>query len=119
MDLFARLDRVVPGFSRALYDLVMDPHSWVPYADTRATLEAVRARGLRVGVVSNVPADLRPVFAKHGLDRLVDSYTHSSDVGAEKPSPAIFLAAAQPLGAQPSETLMGAANTRDRRPESP
>ena len=105
-DLFARLDRVVPGLSRALYERVMDPHSWVPFADTRAALEAVRRRGLKVGVVSNVPADLRPVFAKHGLDGLVDSYTHSYEVGAEKPDPAIFLAATKSLGVKPGETLM-------------
>src|SRR2546423_11590090 len=84
----------------------MDPQSWVPYADTRAPLGAVRRRGLKVGVVSNVPADLRPVFGKHGLDSLVDSYTHSFEVGAEKPDPAVFLAAAKSLGGKPSETLM-------------
>ncbi len=106
MELFARADEVVPGVSRELYERVMDPHSWVPYADTRATLETIRGRGLRVGVVSNVPADLRPVFAKHGLDGLVDSFTHSFEVGAEKPDPAIFLAAAKSLGVGPSETLM-------------
>ena len=117
MDLFAQLDRVVPGVSRALYDRVMDPHSWVPYADTRATLEAVRRRGLRVGVVSNVPADLRPVFAKHRLDGLVDSYTHSFEVGAEKPDPAIFLAAAKSLGVKPSETLMVGDHEVDRGAE--
>jgi putative hydrolase of the HAD superfamily len=49
---------------------------------------------------------LRPVFAKHGLDRLVDSFTHSFEVGAEKPDPAIFLAAAKSLGVTPRETLM-------------
>ena len=106
MELFARADRVVPGLSRELYERVMDPHSWVPYADTPATLRAVRDRGLRVGVVSNVPVDLRPVFAKHGLDGLVDSFTHSFEVGAEKPDPAIFLAAAKSLGVAPNETLM-------------
>jgi putative hydrolase of the HAD superfamily len=116
-DLFSRLDRVVPGLSRALYEQVMDPHSWVPYADTRATLEAVRRRGLRVGVVSNVPADLRPVFAKHGLDGLVDSYTHSFEVGAEKPDPAIFLEAAKSLGVKPNETLMVGDHEVDRGAE--
>jgi FMN phosphatase YigB (HAD superfamily) len=106
MDLFSRLDRIVPGVSRALYEGVMNPDAWVPYADTSATLEAVNGRGLKVGVVSNVPADLRPVFAKHGLDGLVDSYTHSFEVGVQKPDPAIFLAAAKSLGVKPSETLM-------------
>jgi HAD superfamily hydrolase (TIGR01509 family) len=117
MDLFARLERVVPGVSRALYERVMDPHSWVPYADARPTLEAVRGRGLKVGVVSNVPADLRPVFAKHRLDTLVDSYTHSFEVGAEKPSPTIFLAAAKSLGVKPNETLMVGDHEVDRGAE--
>ena len=105
-ELFRRADRVAPGLSAALYERVMDPHSWVPYADTAPVLRELRARGLRIGVVSNVPADLRPVFAKHGLDALVDSFTHSFEVGAEKPDPAIFLAAARSLGVAPSETLM-------------
>ena len=116
-DLFGQLDRVVPGLSRALYERVMDPQSWVPFADTRVTLEAVRRRGLKVGVVSNVPADLRPVFATHGLDGLVDSYTHSFDVGLEKPDPAIFLAAAKSLGVKPSETLMVGDHEVDRGAE--
>jgi HAD superfamily hydrolase (TIGR01509 family) len=105
-DLFARLDGLVPGMSRALYEQVMDPYSWIPFADTRSTLEAVRRRGLKVGVVSNVPADLQPVFAKHGLDRLVNSYTHSFEVGAQKPDPAVFLAAARSLRVAPREALM-------------
>ena len=117
VDLFSRFESVVPGVSRALYERVMDPRSWVPYADTRATLEAVRRRGLKVGVVSNVPADLRPVFAAHGLDGLVDSYTHSFEVGAEKPNPAIFLAAAKSLGVNPGETLMVGDHEVDRGAE--
>lgn len=117
MDLFSQLDGELPGLSRALYERVMDPHSWVPYADTRATLEAVRRRGLKVGVVSNVPADLRPVFATHKLDSLVDSYTHSFEVGAEKPDPAIFVAAAKSLGVKPNETLMVGDHEVDRGAE--
>jgi HAD superfamily hydrolase (TIGR01509 family) len=117
VDLFSRFEAVVPGLSRALYERVMDPRSWVPYADTRATLEAVRRRGLKVGVVSNVPADLRPVFAAHGLEGLVDSFTHSFEVGAEKPDPAIFLAAAKSLGVKPNETMMVGDHEVDRGAE--
>jgi len=117
VDLFSRYEGVVPGLARALYERVMDPRSWVPYADTRATLEAVRRRGMKVGVVSNVPADLRPVFATHGLDGLVDSYTHSFEVGAEKPDPAIFLAAARSLGVKPNETMRVGDHEVDRGAE--
>ena len=34
------------------------------------------------------------------------SFTHSFEVGAEKPDPRIFLAAARSLGVRPEETLM-------------
>ena len=113
--LFARADRVAPGVSHALYERVMDPASWVPFADTRPTLEALRRRGVKMGVVSNVPRDLRPVFktgiepassAGGGMADLVDAFTHSFEVGAEKPDPAIFRAACRALGVAPAETLM-------------
>jgi len=60
----------------------------------------------RIGIVSNVPRDLRPIFAAHGLADLIDAFTHSFEVGAEKPDPAIFLRATEALGTAPSETLM-------------
>jgi HAD superfamily hydrolase (TIGR01549 family) len=66
----------------------------------------LRARGIRIGIVSNVPQDLRPIFLAHGLADLVDSFTHSFEVGAEKPDPLIFLRACESLGTKPGETLM-------------
>ena len=105
-DLFGRADRVAPGLSRVLYEKVMDPNAWLPFADTGPVLRALRERGLRIGVVINVPAELRTVFAKHGLDRYVDAFTLSYEVGVQKPDPAIFTAAADALGVRPEETLM-------------
>ncbi|HET8569411.1 MAG TPA: HAD-IA family hydrolase [Candidatus Limnocylindria bacterium] len=104
--LFERADAEVPGLGRALYERVMDPAAWVPYPDTGPTLRALRRRGVKVGIVSNVPRDLRDVFAKHGLRDLVDEFTHSFEVGAEKPDPRIFRAACERLGVRPEETLM-------------
>lgn len=104
--LFERANTAVPGVARILYERVMDPRAWIPYPDTASTLRALRARGTRIGVVSNVPRDLRPIFAAHGLDHLVDTFTHSFEVGAEKPDPAIFLRACEALGTKPGETLM-------------
>jgi HAD superfamily hydrolase (TIGR01509 family) len=117
IDLFRRADSVVPGLGEELYRKVMDPLSWVPFADTAAVLRQLRSRGVRIGVVSNVPADLRAVFAKHGLADLVDSFTHSYEVGAEKPDPAIFLAAARSLEVAPSGTLMVGDHPVDRGAE--
>ena len=104
--LFKTADRHIPGIGRALYDRVMDPAAWVPYPDTGPTLRALRERGVKVAIVSNVPRDLSDVFAAHGLASYVDAFVHSFQVGAEKPDPRIFLAACERIGTAPSVTLM-------------
>jgi HAD superfamily hydrolase (TIGR01509 family) len=104
--LFQRANALVPDVASTLYDRVMDPRAWIPYPDTAPTLRALRGRGIRIGIVSNVPQDLRPIFAVQGLADLVDAFTHSFEVGAEKPDPAIFLSACRALGTSPAETLM-------------
>ena len=104
--LFTRADAAVPDIARTLYERVMDPRAWIPYPDTEPTLRALRARGRRIGIVSNVPQDLRPIFAAHGIAGLVDAFTHSFEAGVEKPDPAIFLRACEALGTRPAETLM-------------
>ena len=104
--LFERADSAVPGIASTLYERVMDPHAWIPYPDTAPTLRALRAREIKIGIVSNVPQDLRPILATHGLQGLVDAFTHSFEVGVEKPDPAIFVRACERLGTKPEETLM-------------
>lgn len=104
--LFERADSAVPGIAPTLYERVMDPRAWIPYPDTAPTLRALRARGIKIGIVSNVPQDLRPIFAAHALADLVDAFTHSFEVGVEKPDPRIFLRACEALGTTPPETLM-------------
>ncbi len=104
--LFERANAAVPGIAPTLYERVMDPRAWIPYPDTAPTLRALRARGIKIGIVSNVPQDLRPIFAAHRLADLVDAFTHSFEVGVEKPDPAIFLRACEALGTKPAETLM-------------
>jgi HAD superfamily hydrolase (TIGR01509 family) len=89
-----------------LYDRHMAPSAWRPYPDTAEVLAALRARGVRVAVVSNIGWDLRPVFAAHGLEDLVDAFVLSFECGRQKPDPAIFRAACEELGVPPQETLM-------------
>ncbi len=104
--LFQTADHHVPGIGRALYERVMDPSAWLPYPDTAPTLRALRDRGVKVAIVSNVPRDLSDVFAAHGLAAYVDAFVHSFQVGAEKPDPRIFLAACERIGTAPTATLM-------------
>lgn len=96
----------VEGLADALYDRVTVPDGWVPYTDTEATLRALRAAGVSVGVVSNIGFDIRPHFAAWGLSDLVDAFVLSYEVGRCKPDPGIFLRACGMLGVDPERTLM-------------
>ena len=108
LDLFARANATVPGIDRVLYDRVMDPAGWLPYPDARPTLETLRERGVRTGIVSNHVYDPGSCFAANDLDRFIDGYTLSYEVGAPKPSPLIFAAACHRLGvAAPSALMVG------------
>ena len=96
----------VEGLADALYDRLLGPAGWLPYADTEPTLRTLHEAGVRVAVVSNIGFDIRPHFAAWGLDALVDAYVLSYEVGRCKPDPAIFLRACGMVGADPERTLM-------------
>lgn len=104
--LFAPADEIAPGLADVLYERVMHPSGWRPYPDTADALRALRSRGLRTGIVSNVAYDIRPIFAPHGLAELVDVFVLSFEHGAAKPAASLFAAACRELGTAPAETLM-------------
>ncbi|MEH0468421.1 HAD-IA family hydrolase [Streptomyces sp. B21-097] len=95
-----------PALHDALYDRHMTPAAWSPYPDALAVLSGLREHGLRVGVISNIGWDLRPVFREHGLDAYVDTYTLSYEHGVQKPDARLFTIACEELGADPRTTLM-------------
>ena len=96
----------VEGLADALYDRLLGPAGWLPYADAEATLRSLHDRGVRVAVVSNVGFDIRPHFAAWGLAGMIDAFALSYEVGRTKPDPAIFLRACGMLGVDPERTLM-------------
>jgi HAD superfamily hydrolase (TIGR01509 family) len=96
----------VEGLADALYERLLGPDGWLPYPDTEPTLRTLHDAGLKVGVVSNIGFDIRPHFAAWGLNRLVDAFVLSYEVGRCKPDPAIFLSACAVLGTAPERTLM-------------
>ena len=104
--LFAQADVHRPGISALLYERVMDHTRWEPFPDAEAVLRELKRRGLRVGIVSNVAEDLRPVFAQRGWTDLVDGFAHSFEHGVEKPDPALFVAACTAIGTTPDRTLV-------------
>ncbi|MCX5264166.1 HAD family hydrolase [Streptomyces sp. NBC_00199] len=95
-----------PALHDALYDRHRTPAAWSPYPDAHEVLKGLRERGSRVGVVSNIGWDLRPVFRAHGLDRYVDAYVLSYEHGVQKPDPRLFTVACEALDADPRSTLM-------------
>ncbi|MBC9717555.1 HAD-IA family hydrolase [Streptomyces sp. TRM66268-LWL] len=95
-----------PGLHDALYNRHMTPPAWGPYPDTAAVLAGLRERGIRVGVLSNIGWDLRPVFREHGLDQYVDTYVLSYEHGIQKPDPRLFGIALEQLGVAPEDALM-------------
>jgi HAD superfamily hydrolase (TIGR01509 family) len=81
----------LPGHqAEVLYERVIDPASWTPYPDTAAVLAGLHRQGIKTAVVSNIAFDVRPAFEVIGAAADVDEFVLSFEVGAVKPSPAIF-----------------------------
>ena len=78
------------------------------HPEAHGLLEAVRARGLRIGIVSNTfdPPDLvHADLASDGVSERVDAVVFSSEVGMRKPAAEIYQAALGQLGVQPADAL--------------
>lgn len=89
----------------ALYERVIDPSSWTVYPDTAEVLGGLRRRGIKIAVVSNIAFDVRPAFEAIGAADDVE-FVLSFEVGAVKPSPAIFQTALTRLGVAPEYAVM-------------
>ena len=84
---------------------LLDAIRFDPYPDTVPALGELRARGLRVLVVSNWDVSLPRVLERCGIAGLIDATVTSAEVGARKPDPAIFLTALELTGSTPDEAL--------------
>jgi putative hydrolase of the HAD superfamily len=79
-----------------------------PLSGAKETLQALRARGLKIGLISNTMwpgryhlADL----ARHGLVKHFHHTLFSADVGVWKPHPEIFYRSLAALGVAPHEAI--------------
>jgi putative hydrolase of the HAD superfamily len=80
--------------------------SWEAYPDVEPMLDAVRAQGVRIGVVSDWGSNLRGILAGLGLDRHLDFVLPSGAVGVAKPNPALFRMALEAVDVSASEAVM-------------
>ena len=77
--------------------------------EIRLALEALRGRGLRIGIVCDVGFSggglLRDLLAREGLLGCFDGWAFSDEIGHYKPAPQPFEAALASLGARPEEAM--------------
>ncbi|HEX2506620.1 MAG TPA: HAD family hydrolase [Gaiellaceae bacterium] len=81
------------------------------YDDAPPAIAALRAHGLRIGLISNTGRDLDAFVRHFGLD--VDAWISSGVHGKVKPSPTIFRAVLEMLEAEPAEAAMVGDSPRD------
>lgn len=88
-----------------LYRRFGDPEVWRFYDDVDSVLRELRARGLKVGVISNWDTRLKGISDGLGLTALVDFLVISAEAGVRKPDPRIFRMALDRAGVLPEEAV--------------
>jgi putative hydrolase of the HAD superfamily len=77
------------------------------FPDAVATLEALRAREVALGLVTNGDArEQREKIARHGLERFFDTILIEGEFGTGKPEPVVFLHVLDQLGVAPADAAM-------------
>jgi putative hydrolase of the HAD superfamily len=79
--------------------------AWEVYPEVPAVLDALRAGGVRVGVISNWDTRLPELLRQLDLARRFDALVYSSAVGVEKPDSRIFRRALRELGVEAGAAL--------------
>ena len=75
------------------------------FDDAIGFLEALRARGIRIAIVSNCTETTRPLLVKLGVDALADVMVLSCEAGSAKPDARIFHQALDQLGVPPQAAV--------------
>jgi putative hydrolase of the HAD superfamily len=91
--------------SDALVSVLLQTLEFSVFDDVLPALAALRARGLRLVVVSNWDVSLVDVLERVGLAPWFDGVVTSAQVGARKPAPAIFERALHLAGVAPDRAV--------------
>jgi len=80
---------------------------WRPFPDTYATLDALRDRGYRLGIVSNArdAGNVHRLIDNNRLRPWFDPILISAEFGVRKPNPRIFNAVLEAWGIGPDEAI--------------
>ncbi len=89
----------------AIYEHFATPAPWRLFEDVLPVLATLRARSLRLAVVSNWDERLRPLLRELRLDVHFDAFAISHETGCTKPAREIFQHAAAELAVRPGHIL--------------
>ena len=92
-------------FADELLDSAHGANFQAVFADCVPALQALQARGKRLGIISNFSPNCEPLLRELGLAQYFDFFIVSGILGIEKPDPRIFHAAVQAAGAPISEIV--------------
>jgi putative hydrolase of the HAD superfamily len=90
--------------------------SLVPRPDAIPTLEELRSRGHKLGMISACSQDVPEVWDRTPLGGLFDSTVFSCSVGFSKPDPRIYELAAEELSVEPGDCLFVGDGANDELP---
>ena len=77
------------------------------FADAVDTIRALRARGIKIGILTNGPSELqRHKLRLIGIEGEVDAVAVSEEIGVSKPDPEAYARAVEMLGLEADEVAM-------------
>jgi len=77
----------------------------VPVPGARETIEELRRRGLRTGLITVCSEDVPQLWPETAFQGLFDTEVFSCSVGLRKPDPRIYRLALDELGLEPAEAV--------------
>jgi putative hydrolase of the HAD superfamily len=92
-------------FFPELYECFTQPATWHVFDEVRPTLDALAARGFRLGIISNWDERLRPLLRRLHLEDYFEATIISCEAGAAKPARVLFDQAAAGFGLPPGSIL--------------
>ena len=90
--------RLLGMMQQAKMDLVL-------FDDVMPALDALKKRGLQLGLISNIEQNMTATLDKLGLAAKLDIIVTSQDAGFTKPNPGIFQYALKKSGVKPDESV--------------
>lgn len=101
MGVTAGYDELMQRFLQTFWN----EENWTVFPEVIEVLAALRARGLRIGVLSNAPSNLPSFLERLGLTPHLDFVVVSAIEGVKKPDRRIFEVTLSRAGVAPEETL--------------